>query len=675
MLKDNRKIAAILAADVVDYSRLMSADEAGTLDALKIRRAIFDRLVSEFEGQEFGSVGDSLMAQFPSAINAVRCAVAVQRAVAAENDSLPRDRHTWLRVGVNLGDIIEQDGTPFGDGVNIAARLQGLATPGGILVSGSVYEHVKNKLAVGFKSLGARQVKNISEPVQCYEVTETVGAPFGKPLGSRFQPLSWRLVAVGFAALLAVASLLVWRTVERTSEPSKSALEQKSIAVLPFVDLSESRDQEYFADGLAEDVRNLLANIPTLKVIGRTSSFQFKGKSADLRAIGTALGAAYVVEGSVRRSGDRVRVTADLIRAQDGVHRWSNTYDRALGDIFKLQDELATGLARALQVEVAADNLHASTDLKSPEAYEFYLRALHAEDLQNAEGFAAAENYLLQALQLDPTFAATYTELAFVYMVQAEIKSAPPSAHEQARRTAAMAIELDPKSARPHAIVAWTHMAHDWDWSAAAVELERALSLTPHDGLSLKCAARLAEVRGDWAEALRHLRAAVSRDPLDPATYIVLGGVYLRAGRRVDAEAAVREVLDISPTYEVAPYALGLTLLALDRPQEALAAVERTTNAGLRTKGLVSVYHALGRQEDSNTALAWLTREHANDDAYGIAQVHAFRGEIDEALLWLDRAYAQKDSNLYRITGDPLLVRLQDEPRFKAFLRKMRVPQ
>jgi TolB-like protein len=503
-------------------------------------------------------------------------------------------------------------------------------------------------------------------------------------LGRRFKALTRRpttlILGAAIVAALVVGGMLAYERLigARSTGAGDGTVEARdapSIAVLPFVDMSENRDQEYFADGLAEDVRNLLASIPSLKVIGRSSSFQFKGRNEDLRGIGRQLRAAYVLEGSVRRSGDRVRVTANLIDTRDGAHQWTQTYDRAFGDVLLLQNELAMGLARALSVSVGADTLRTHTNLASPEAYDLYLRALHASDRQDREGFEAAAAYLQESLQLDPTLAAAATQLAFIRMVQPEFGFAPvKEGYESARLTALQAIRLDPASGTPRAVLGWIHFAYDWDWAAAEAELERALALTPHDSLALKCRARLAEVRGDWAEAARMVNAALARDPLDPAAHNVLSGIYLRAGRFADSEAEIRKVLEISPTYESAPYRLGIVLLSQGNAVDALTAMQETRSEQLRTRGLVNVYHALNRHSESDAALAWMTREHANDDAFGIAQAHAFRGELNEAFEWLDRAYAQKDVVLYRIKGDPLLKNLEGDPRYHAFLQRMNLP-
>jgi TolB-like protein/Flp pilus assembly protein TadD len=442
---------------------------------------------------------------------------------------------------------------------------------------------------------------------------------------------NWILLAVGTVFVVALAALLVdkfWisshvareKPVATTSlapaagVPPQPTISEKSIAVLPFTDMSEKKDQEYFADGLSEEILNLLAGIPTLSVIGRTSSFQFKGKNDDLRAIGAKLNAAYVLEGSVRRSGDRVRVTAQLIGTHDGVNRWSNSYDRPFGDVLKLQGELSLGVARALEITVGGDTLQWHNPSRIPEEYDLYLRGLHVQDRHNREGFEAAANHFQQALDLDPSFAAAATALGRMLVLQAEYGFAPVvETYERARRSLETAIRLDPNSGMAHAWLGWLHTAYDWDWSAADSEVREALRLSPRDPMVLECAARLSEALGHWDEAIRQLNSTIARDPLFPAANNILSGVYARAGRLTEAEATERRVLELSPTYASAPYNLAVILLALGRRDEALKVMQQATF--YRTRGLVPIYYALGRKSDSDAQLAALKREHASDDA------------------------------------------------------------
>jgi len=458
--------------------------------------------------------------------------------------------------------------------------------------------------------------------------------------------------------------------------PAQPTISENSVAVLPFADMSEKKDQEYFADGLSEEILNLLAGIPTLRVIGRTSSFQFKGKSDDLRAIGAKLSAAYVLEGSVRRSGDRVRVTAELIGTHDGVRRWSSSYEHPFGDVLKLQGELATAVARALDITVGSDTLLSHYALRNPEAYDLYLRGRHASDRVDREGVETAANYFQQALDLDPGFAAAAVRIGHMRILQAEFGFAPVvESYERARRGLETAVRLDPKSGEAHAWLGWVHTAYDWDWQAADAEMKEALRLWPHDPMVLLCAARLSEAVGHLEEAIHQLTLVLTRDPLDPGTNNMLSGLYARTGRLAEAEATERRVLELSPTYSSAPYNLALVLLALGRRDDALKVMQQAQEPADRAQGLALVYYALGRKADSNAQIATLTREHASDDAFGIAEAHAYRGEIDEAFRWLERAYAQKDPGLYLVKGDLELKNLEPDPRYKAFLHKMKLPE
>ena len=450
----------------------------------------------------------------------------------------------------------------------------------------------------------------------------------------------------------------------------------QSIAVLPFADMSEKKDQEYFADGLSEEILSLLSRIPDLKVIGRTSSFQFKGRNDDLRSIGEKLGAAYILEGSVRRVAGRVRVTAQLISARDGAHLWSNTYDRPFGDVLELQDELAAGVARALEVSVRNDAPQARGSRNS-EAYDFYLRGLHSLEAFNGEGFEAGANYFQQALGLDPNFGQAATELGRMIVLKAEFGYAPAApTYERARRTLEGAIRLDPTSGVAHAWLGWIHMAYDWNWATANAQMQEALRLAPREPEVQLCASRLAMALGHWDEAIRLLKSAIARDPLAAVMYNSLSEIYLRTDHLADAEAAERRVLEINPTYVSAPYNLAKVLLAEGRPKDALALImSRQQDISDRQASLALIYHALGRKVDSDTQLAVLIRQYQNDQAFEIASVFAFRGEGDDAFRWIERAHRQRDASLYYIKVEWLLKSIEADPRYNAFLRKMSLPE
>ena len=455
---------------------------------------------------------------------------------------------------------------------------------------------------------------------------------------------------------------------------SQPGVTEKSIAVLPFVDMSEKHDQEYLADGMAEEVIDLLANTPGLKVIGRTSSFQFKGKNEDLRTIGESLGVNYVVEGSVRKSSDRIRVTAQLINARDGSHLWSHTYEEAISDSLNVQDQIASSLARALQVTADSESRRAS--FKSAEAYDLFLRGRHAYEKYDTEGLESAAAYFRQVLDLEPTSAEAAAWLSRAQLDIALFEYDKPSGgFERARVNAQHALSLDPKAYHAYLYLAWIHMIHDWDWAAAERDVKQAARLKPRAPDTLYCMAAVDATLGRWDDSAHLVQTALGLDPLSPEYHVTLGNVRFVTGRLQEAETEARKTLQISPTYGEGHFALGAVLLAEGKFQAGLDEMrQEETDAG-RNAGLAMAYHSLGRRAESDDALAKLIKEHAQDDAYEIATVYAYRGELDQAFMWLERAYSQRDAGLFLIKQDGTLKNLWSDPRYKAFLRKMNLPE
>jgi TolB-like protein len=486
---------------------------------------------------------------------------------------------------------------------------------------------------------------------------------------------AWVIAAVVVAVALAGAYFLVdkaWRSKLGTTG-STAVISDKSIAVLPFTDMSEKKDQEYFADGMAEEILDLLAKIPGLKVISRTSSFQFKGKNEDLRSIGTQLGVAYVLEGSVRKSGDRLRVTAQLINSKDGTRLWSQSYDRDLSDVLKMQDEIAASLVRAFQIEVGTGEFADRPALRNTEAYTLYLQGLHAYARTDQQGAEQAVTDFQRSLDLDPSFAAAAEGLAGAYFVLGQWGFMPAAdAFDRCRQAAALALKLDPNLANAHLQLSEVHRAADRDWPAADRELKLAQALAPNDANVLFIAAAQSQNLGRWDDVLRFVNASLAQDPLNPNAYIVLSAAQLRLGQMVESEAAIRRTLEISPTYAGAHFFLGLVLLARNQPEAALAEMLKESQGVGRIGGSAMAYFALGRKADSDAALAQLIKFNR---AFFISSVYAFRGELDEALKWLERAYEQKDPSLLLLKSQLMFDKLEGDPRYKALLKKMNLPE
>ena len=457
--------------------------------------------------------------------------------------------------------------------------------------------------------------------------------------------------------------------------PGQSAVSEKSIAVLPFVDLSEKKDQQYFTDGMAAAVLDLLAKIPGLRVIGHTSSFQHKDKSSDLKALGAELGAAYIVQGSVRRAGDQIRVTAQLIDTRDGSQRWSSTYNRKASDVFAVQDAIAANLARTLQLTVGSDfGTRASTS--NAAAYDVYLRGLQSLDKWSKEGNETAAGDFKQALSLDPKFARAALALAKAYRMAGVLEYVPANvAFDEARKAADLALRLDSSLGEAHAVLGEIALTYDWDAALADGEIKQAMKLG--GGIeALQAAARLAAAHNQWAQATELFQTALAADPLDANLHVLLGwGVDMRSRRFAEAEAAFRRALEISPEYGSARWTLGQALLYQNRRDEALDVMQHESPDSGQLEGTAIVYYAMGKKAKSD---AWLKRAVEHDaELYpsAIAKAYAYRGERDQAMKWLEKAYQVKDGDLYFIKHEPLMKSLEGDPRYMAFLRRMNLPE
>jgi TolB-like protein len=482
------------------------------------------------------------------------------------------------------------------------------------------------------------------------------------------------IILVGLSAAL-IAGYRFWPG-SRGGSQQPAAIADKSIAVLPFTDMSQKKDQEYFGDGMAEEVINLLVRIPGLKVIGRTSSFQFKAKPDDLRKIGSTLGVAYIVEGSVRRSADHIRVTAQLVDARDGAQHWSESYDRDVNDVLKVQSEIATGLVRALQLEVNASAHFEQQALRNSEAYDSYLRGLHAWNRFDESGFEEAAVDFRHALDVDPSFALAAEELARTLLMQAIWGFVPPQkGYDQARAEAEATLRLNPNSALAHAVLGSVHTAYDFDWPAAEHELNVARALAPTNPHVLIFAADECIAVGRWNEAVRLMDAASAADPLHAGIYEDSGAAYLRLGRLAEAENAARRVLEITPTYAGGHFNLAVILLIEGKKEAAVAELQKETVPAAALGGLVFAYQAMHRTREADAALARFEEQYANELPMGVAEAYAMRGQNDQAFKWLDTAFAVKDTNLWLFKGDPLLKNLEGDPRYKAFLKKMNLPE
>lgn len=495
---------------------------------------------------------------------------------------------------------------------------------------------------------------------------------------------------IGALAVLAIVMVVAERFIPRATPipaatvaapvaPSAEAPAQaaaKSIAVLPFADMSEGKDQEYFADGLSEELLNLLAKMPELRVAARTSAFKFKGEKVDLQDVAKQLNVAHILEGSVRRSGNKVRITAQLIKASDGYHLWSQTYDRTLDDIFVVQDDIAGEVVKALKLTLLGTTSATRSRPTDPEAYNLALQGRFFVARRGKEDLERAVEYFQRSLERDPGYAPAWAGLSQAYARQADggfLSSV--DGYRQAREAAEKALALDSQLADAHLAMGRIYQAYDWDWEAADASYRTALDLEPGNAEALRHGGWLADNLGHWDEAIDLMNKAIERDPLRPNSYNYLGYVFLVAERDSEAEAAFRKALELDPDGASRHRAIGLALLLQGKTDAALREMQQETDEGWRLAGLPLVFHALGRRSESDGALAALKDKYAWNSAYQIAQVHAFRGEGDLAFEWLERAYAQRDGGVPEIKGDWLMRGLVGDPRYKAFLRKLKLPE
>jgi adenylate cyclase len=537
-----RRLAAILAADVVGYSRLMGVDEVGTLQALQaIRRELADPAIAAHHGRVVKTTGDGILIEFSSVVDAVTCAVSIQRGMVARNTDIPEDKRIVFRIGINLGDIIIDDADIYGDGVNIAARLEGLADPGGIFISGGAYEQVRDKVDTAFEDMGIRALKNIARPVQVHRVS------FDKPVAAR---------------------------------PELALPDKPSLAVLPFQNMSGDPEQEYFADGMVDDIITALSHVPSLIVIARNSSFTYKGRAVDIRQVGRELGVRYVLEGAVRRAGDRLRITGQLIEAETGRHIWADKFDGTLADVFELQDSVTTHVVSAVEPNLRATEL-IRTRAKPPSsltAYDLYLQANYELSLIEKSSFDRAEALIREAIELDPNYADAFALLAQTLGAAGSIGwRALIDARAEALAAARTAARLDSNNPVVLATNAYAEALCQGSFERSDDCAARALHLAPSSAhVRTECGIAFA-FGGNYDAAISNLKVALRLSPFDPMAYRMYHGLamaHVFARRFEEAEHWARRVLVDRPNQVTIRRYLSVALAHCGRIEEAHAVVE-----------------------------------------------------------------------------------------------------
>ena len=684
-----RRLSAILSADVVGYSRLMEEDEERTVRTMESYRETVGSLVQQHNGRIVDSPGDNTLSEFASVVDAVLCAVEIQHVIKAKNAAVPEARRMQFRIGISLEDVIEEKGRIYGDGVNIASRIEGLADAGGVCISGRAYDHIANKLALGYEGIGEHTVKNISMPVQVYRIAmdSTVSDAGARKRGvRRFQ---WAaMVLIAFA--VGIGAVTAWNRYLKPS-PSEEAprqetaippAEKPSIAVLPFDNMSSDPEQEYFVDGMTEEVISRLAMNPALTVIARNSTFTYKGKAVKVQQVGLELGVKHVLEGSVRKAGPRIRVTAQLVDATTGGHLWTNTYDRDLKDVFAVQSEVAQEIAVALGAEYGEMELERVKRIPTENltAYESLVRGSELQGKLTKEANAQARELFEGAIKLDPVYAHAIAALGSSYWLDYVMAwNSDPRILDQAYELAQEASALDRASA--HYLLARIHSAKR-EFGRALAEAQRALELYPNGALVHFLMGEILIGSGKPEMAVEVLEKAIRLNPKHGGAYLTaLARSYRLTGRNEDAISVLEKGLSINPDWMAAYTGLASSYSIAGRNEEAIQILERAISVDpdwpVAYHDLGLIYRNTGRREKAIEAFrnavsidpSYVHAYGGLGDTYGMMSRHEEAIEAFGKAISIDPSYVRAYARL----GDTYRLMDRHEEAIEAFRKAISI--
>ena len=690
--------------DMVGYSALSQRDDQLALELLEEHRHLLREIFPRFYGTEIKTIGDAFLVEFGSALEAAQCAIEIQRSLAKRNHDVTHDRRIELKIGIHIGDVVHRNGDVYGDGVNIASRIEALAGAGGICVSMDVERQIRNALEARFEKFGSADLKNIKLPMELFRIVlpwETGAKPKRDATRS-----SWKTsVMAAIAAIILVGLFFGWWLIQgsgpkhqpvaaatASAVPSAPATvpDQKSVAVLPFVNLSDDKGSEYFSDGVSEELLTILQKIPGMHVAARTSAFSFKGKNATAQEIGQKLGVAHLVEGSVRKSGDAVRIAARLSRADTGQELWSENFTRDLKDVFAVQTELAQTIVQQLRGQLT-DGAAGSTDkakiraevqaaekggTKNPEAHQAYLQGRFYQNRSSEKSIGEALSFYQRAVELDPAYALAWAGVAQAhtwycnFATEGGLKSF--DAHLAAARDAtARALALEPDLPDALFARAMIQTNFDFDWKGAGETLQKALAVAPQDPALLAHAGNLESARGQTAPALDFYRRAVAADPVNATYRSYLANNLALAKHYEEARAEYARAIELNPAAPWYHAGLGSTYLLEGKFEEAATAAQQDTAEWAKLTILAAARWSQKRIPESDAALDQLIKDSAETAAYQIAGVYGYRGDKDRAFEWLERARRQRDAGLAGLRLETYLDNVKGDPRWDAFLRKM----
>jgi TolB-like protein/class 3 adenylate cyclase/Tfp pilus assembly protein PilF len=648
-MSHSRQLAAIMFADIVGYTALMQEDETFAMQLRNKLKKKLEKEITTHNGRILEFRGDGALCSFMSTIEGVLAALALQ----LDMQTIPI---VPLRIGIHTGDVMMEDDNIYGDGVNIASRIESFAVPGSIFISGKVYDDIKNQKDIQIVSLGKYALKNVKEQVEIFAISNKgIFVPERNSLEGKGEKV-----------------------------PEKKSIE-KSIAVLPFVNMSNDPEQEYFSDGMTEEIVNSLSHVKDLKVAGRSSSFQFKGKNIDMKEVGEKLKVLTVLEGSVRKQGNRLRITVQLINAEDGYNLWSERYDREIDDIFALQDEIALTITEKLKITLLEREkaIIQKGPAENKEAYDLYLKGRFYFNKRGA-GIIKGLEYFQQALEKDPSLTLAYTGMADAYYVMAFWSVMPPhDAMPKARQYAEKAIQLQSSQAEAYTALAFVSTFYDWNWMEAKKQFQHVFELSPnHAPAHYWYCYYLSFVERKYEESIRVAKnAAEHLEPLVPRFHHALSVMYICAGRFEEGLRASEMAIELDANSFFGYRGLGLTLAGLNKYAEAIEALKTAVLLSLRQPlplvELSWVYSLSGNESEVQKILDELIMRSQTEyiSALFICCVAYYSKNYSKAIGYLEQAFEQRDSTLPCIKVHPISAFIRTDPRFQPFLERMNFPE
>ncbi len=639
--KKSRLLAAIMFTDMVGYTALMQTDERKAKQNRDRHRKILQDAVEEHQGRILQYFGDGTMIIFNSDIEAVDCAIQIQMELIKE-PKIP------LRIGIHTGDIVYDDEGIYGDGVNVASRVEGLSVSGAVLISGKVFDDVKNHKTISTKFLGTFDLKNVNSPIDVYAIAND--------------------------------GLTVPTEIEIKARPGER---KKSLAVLPFVNMSSDPENEYFSDGITEELLNVLAQEQGLQVTARTSSFAFKDQHRDIKQIGAQLGVKSILEGSVRKSGNRIRITAQLINAADGYHIWSETFDRQLEDIFAIQDEIAQKITNRLRekltLEPEAVNL-AQPQTNNMDAYKIYLKGLFHANKWTQEDAEIAITEFQKAIKMEPDFALPYSRLSSVHIyLGASGKKPMQEEFSKAKKYAQKAIQLDDRAGESHEALANIYLFHDWNWEEAFRSLDRAIELTPNYAGAYLTKSLLLAIHEKYDEAIETMKKSIQLDPFNAPGIFAYASILLFADRIQECKEQLDILFRINPDFTDALFVKGIVYQLKGDYKKAMdlyLGIQKMPGYEVMTDGYIgALYKTMNMQAKSKAILEKLLESEKTAPnikaPFAIASIYAALDNPDEMFHFLNKSIERKDLSVIYILGDSSFRKYRSDPRFTMLIKKI----